>query len=63
MADAAKVARRALVESVGEVDEEMVESPLLQPDLRLIFISGRHFLGGKRPDSLAARSGHSARND
>jgi hypothetical protein len=47
MVDAAKVARRALVESVGEVDEEMVESPLLQPDLRLIFISGRYFLGGE----------------
>jgi elongation factor G len=36
MADAAKAARRSLVEAVGEVDEEMVRSPFLQPILRLI---------------------------
>jgi hypothetical protein len=40
MTDAAKSARRALVESVGEVDEEMVRTPFVTTSFCLIVSTG-----------------------
>lgn len=53
MVDAAKAARRSLVEAVGEVDEEMVRSPRFTTDVVSYVTSGRYFSVGERPHARA----------